>query len=78
MLFECEDKGKHHAMQRRELPLGFMAALVQDKRAMQVFARMSEGEQDKVLSRAQRARTRADMPLIVASLSDRVSATEYH
>ena len=77
-MFECEDKGKHHAMQRREVPLGFMAALVQDKRAMQVFARMSEGEQDKILSRAQRARTRADMQLIVASLSDRVSATEYH
>ena len=45
---------------------------------MQVFARMSEGEQDTVLSRAQKARTRADMQLIVASLSDRVSATEYH
>ncbi len=65
-------------MQRIELPIGFMAALVQDKRAMQIFARMSEGERATVLSRAQKAKTRADMQLIAESLSDRISAAEYH
>ena len=70
------EKGKHHAMQRMELPIGFMAALAQDKRAMQNFARMSEGERETVLSRARKAKTRADMQLLAASLSDCVSATE--
>ena len=55
-----------------------MAALAQDKRAMQNFARMSEGERETVLSRARKAKTRADMQLIVESLSDAISATEYH
>ena len=65
-------------MQRMELPIGFMAALAQDKRAMQNFARMSEGERETVLSRARKAKTRADMQLIAESLSDAISAAEYH
>lgn len=63
-------------MQNRELPIGFVAAIVQDKRAMQNFAAMSEEERNKVLSRARKAKTRADMQLLAASLSDTISAAE--
>lgn len=63
-------------MQNRELPIGFVAAIVQDKRAMQNFAAMSEEERNKVLSRARKAKTRADMQLLAASLSDVISAAE--
>ena len=63
-------------MHNKELPIGFVAAIVQDKRAMQNFARMSEGERENVLSRARKAKTRADMQLLAASLSDVISATE--
>ncbi|MBQ8173833.1 MAG: hypothetical protein IJ009_00350 [Clostridia bacterium] len=63
-------------MQNKELPIGFVAAIVQDKRAMQNFAKMSEGEREAVLRRARQAKTRADMQLITASLSDAISATE--
>ena len=63
-------------MQNKELPIGFVAAIVQDKRAMQNFAKMSEGERKAVLSRARKAKTRADMQLLAASLSDVISATE--
>lgn len=63
-------------MQNRELPIGFVAAIVQDKRAMQNFAAMSEEERSKVLSRARKAKTRADMQLLAASLSDVISAAE--
>ena len=71
-------KGKRHAMMKKGLPLGFMAALVQDKRAMQNFARMSEREQNEVLSRVRTAKSKADMQLIVMSISDSESAVEYH
>ena len=70
------EKGKYHAMQNKELPIGFVAAIVQDKRAMQNFAKMSEGERESVLRRARQAKTRADMQLLVASLSDVISAAE--
>ena len=63
-------------MQNRELPIGFVAAIVEDKRAMQNFAAMSEEERNKVLSRARKAKTRADMQLLAASLSDVISAAE--
>ena len=71
-------KGKRHAMMKRGLPLGFMAALVQDKRAMQNFARMNEREQNEVLARVRAAKSKADMQLIVMSISDSESAVEYH
>ena len=63
-------------MQNRELPIGFVAAIVEDKRAMQNIAAMSEEERNKVLSRARKAKTRADMQLLAASLSDVISAAE--
>lgn len=63
-------------MQNKELPIGFVAAIVQDKRAMQNFAKMSEGERESVLRRARQAKTRADMQLLAASLSDAISAAE--
>jgi hypothetical protein len=71
-------KGKRHAMMKKGLPLGFMAALVQDKRAMQNFARMNEREQNEVLARVRAAKSKADMQLIVMSISDSESAVEYH
>ncbi|MBQ8351142.1 MAG: hypothetical protein IJY20_03750 [Clostridia bacterium] len=63
-------------MMMTDLPLGFMAALAQDKRAMQSFAQMGDREQEAVLSRARRARSKADMQLIVLSLSEEWNATE--
>jgi hypothetical protein len=63
-------------MMKTDLPLGFMAALSQDKRAMQSFAHMGDREQEAVLSRARRATSRADMQLIVRSLSEEWNATE--
>ena len=71
-------KRKNHAMSERGLPLGFVAALSQDKRAMQTFAQMGDRERSAVLSRARQAKTRADMRLIVASLTVDVSANETH
>lgn len=65
-------------MMKTVLPIGFAFALTQDKRAMQNFARMSDGERKAVLLRAERARTRADMQLIVSSLSDSVGCHEDH
>ena len=65
-------------MMKKGLPLGFMAALAQDKRAMRNFARMSEKEQDAVIRRARSAESKADMQLIVMSIADDVSAAEYH
>jgi len=65
-------------MMKKGLPLAFMAALVEDKRAMQNFAHMSAEEQNSVLSRARAAKSKADMRLIVMSISDRESAVEYH
>ena len=63
-------------MMSNKLPLDFMAALSQNKRAMQCFAKMGDREQEAVLSRARQARTRADMQLIVSSLPEEWSATE--
>ncbi|MBO5051984.1 MAG: hypothetical protein J6D31_07285 [Clostridia bacterium] len=63
-------------MKRSDLPLAFSAALVRDKRAMQSFAQMGDGEQASVLSRARQARTMADMQLLVSSLAEDVQATE--
>ena len=77
-MYHTRLKGKRHAMMKRGLPLGFMAALVQDKRAMQNFAHMNESEQNKVLSRVRAAKSKADMQLIVMSISDSESAVEYH
>lgn len=73
-----QDEGKYHAMTKKGLPLGFMAALAEDKRAMQNFARMNEKEQEAILARARAAKWKADMQLIVMSLADDTSATEYH
>ena len=70
--------GKHHAMEKTVLPVAFAFALCEDKRAMQSFARMSDGERKVVLLRAERARTKADMQLIVSSLSDSVGCHEDH
>lgn len=65
-------------MMKRDLPLGFMAALAQDKRAMQAFAHMGDREQASVLSRARQARSRADMQLIASSLAEEWNAAEEH
>ena len=65
-------------MMNTDLPLGFMAALAQDKRAMQSFAHMGDREQQAVLSRARRARSRAEMQLLVSSLTDEWNATEHY
>lgn len=56
-----------------EMPLGLMYAMTQDKRAMKQYASLSEEEREKVLARARRAVSQADMQLIVMSLSDGVS-----
>lgn len=65
-------------MERTVLPAAFALALCEDKSAMQAFARMSDGERKTVLLRAKRARTRADMQLIVSSISDRIGWYEDH
>jgi len=61
----------------KEMPLGLMYAMAQNKHAMQTFASMSDAEQEKVIDRAKRAKTKADMQLIVQSLTDSVGAVEY-
>lgn len=71
-------KGKHHAMTKKDLPLSFLYALTQDKRAMRNFAGLSDKERDAVLSRAQAATSRADMQLIAQSLSDEMGCVEHH
>lgn len=65
-------------MKEAGLPLAFAAALARDKHAMQSFAKMSKEERDAILRRAHTAVSRADMQLIVLSLSDGMSAAEYH
>ncbi len=62
---------------RNDLPVGFILELAQDKRAMQKFSALSESERDRVVTRARLARTKADMRLIVLSLSEGVSAQEF-
>ena len=59
-----------------DLPQGFMLELVRDKRAMQGFSALTEGERACILARARAARTTADLRLGVLSLSDRREAHE--
>ncbi len=70
-------KGKNHAM-KTQASLAFLAALSEDKRAMQVFAGMTQKERDGVLTRVSAAKTKADMQLIAASLSDTLGCAEDH
>ncbi len=65
-------------MTKKDLPLHFLYALAQDKRAMQNFAGLSDKERDAVLSRAMAATSRADMQLIAQSLSDEMGCVEHH
>lgn len=59
-----------------DLPQGFMLELVRDKRAMQGFSALTEGERACILTRARAARTVADLRLVVLSLSDSAEARE--
>ncbi|MBQ2718813.1 MAG: hypothetical protein IJF73_01965 [Clostridia bacterium] len=62
----------------KKLPDGFLIEIVRDKRAMQRFSSLSPKERDRVVARACAARTRAEMRLLVLSLSDRVEAQEFY
>lgn len=63
---------------KTQASLAFLAALSEDKRAMQAFAKMTPRERDGVLARVGAAKTKADMQLIAASLSDAVGCAEDH
>ncbi len=65
-------------MTKKGLPIAFLSALAEDKRAMQNFAGLSDKERDAVLSRAMSATSRADMQLIARSLSDEMGTVEHH
>ena len=58
------------------LPDGLILELARDKRAMQGFSALTEGERACILARARAARTTADLRLVVLSLSDRREAHE--
>ncbi len=60
-----------------DLPIGFMTELAQNKAAMQTFSALSESERDRVVARARSARSRAELRLVVQSLSQKISAREY-
>lgn len=62
----------------RNMPDGFVLELSRDKCAMQRFSALTREERDRVVTRARAARTRADMRLIVLSLSDRQEAREFY
>lgn len=62
----------------KKLPDGFLLEIVRDKRAMQRFSSLSVQERDRVVARARAARNRAEMRLLVLSLSDRVEAQEFY
>lgn len=63
---------------KERLPDGFILELARDKRAMQRFTALSQKERDCVVARALAARSRADMRLVVLSLSDREEAWELY
>ena len=62
----------------QRLPDCFLLDIVRDKRAMQRFSSLSAKERDRVVARARAARSRAEMRLLVLSLSDRVEAQEFY
>ena len=62
----------------KKLPDGLILELARDKRAMQRFSSLTKDERDRIVARASAARTRADLRLIVLSLSDDEDAREFY
>lgn len=62
----------------KRVPDGLLLELSRDRRARQRFSALTPRERDRVVARARAARTRADMRLIVLSLSDREEAREFY
>ena len=63
---------------KERLPDDFVLELARDKCAMQRFSALSPKERDRVVARALAARSRAEMRLVVLSLSDRAPAWELY
>ena len=63
---------------KERLPDGFVLELARDTCAMQRFSALSPKERDRVVARALAARSRAEMRLVVLSLSDRAPAWELY
>ncbi len=61
-----------------KLPDGLILELARDKRAMQRFSALTKEERDRVVARARAARTRADLRLVVLSLSSGDDAREFY
>ncbi len=62
----------------KKLPDGLILELARDKRAMQRFSSLTKNERDRIVARAYAARTRADLRLVVLSLSDSEDAREFY
>ena len=56
-------------MNRRDVPLGFGFALVQDPEAMKHFSALSEEKQSEILQLARSVSSKEEMQSLVASLS---------
>jgi hypothetical protein len=60
-----------------DLPITFLNELAHNKRAMQVWARLSEPEKAALCARAAHLRSRDSQRLLVLSLDDTERANEY-
>ena len=62
----------------KKLPDAFLLEIARDKRAMQRFSSLTAKERDRIVARARAARSRAEVRLVVLSLSDRTEAQEFY